>query len=60
MDTLPRTLAEALDALEVGVALRDGIGEEAITEFVAVKRLEWGAYMDAVSAWEHETYLRRV
>ena len=40
--------------------LRDGLGEEAFCEFVAVKRMEWVAYMDAVSRWEIDTYLTRV
>jgi glutamine synthetase len=57
---LPRTLAEALDALERDTVLRDGLGEEALCEFVAVKRMEWVAYMDAVSRWEIDTYLTRV
>lgn len=57
--TLPRTLAEALDVLETDTVLRDALGEEALAEFIAVKRLEWGAYMETVSAWEVETYLRR-
>jgi glutamine synthetase len=57
--TLPRTLAEALDVLELDTVLRDALGEEAISEFIAVKRAEWGAYMESVSAWEQETYLRR-
>jgi glutamine synthetase len=58
--TLPRTLAEALDALEGDDVLRDALGAEAIGEIVAVKRAEWGSYMESVSAWEQETYLRRV
>jgi glutamine synthetase len=58
--TLPRTLADALDALEGDVLLRDALGEEAICEFIAVKRGEWGSYMESVSAWEQDLYLRRV
>lgn len=57
---LPRTLADALDALEGSVLLRDALGEEAICEFIAVKRAEWSSYMESVSAWEQDTYLRRV
>lgn len=56
---LPRTLAEALDALEGDALLRDELGEEAVCELIAVKRMEWGSYMDSVSAWERRTYLRR-
>ena len=58
--TLPRTLAEALDALEADVLLRDALGEEAVCELIAVKRMEWGSYMESVTAWERETYLRRL
>ena len=58
--TLPRTLADALDALEGDVVLRDALGEEAVCEFIAVKRGEWGSYMESVSAWEQDLYLRRV
>jgi glutamine synthetase len=57
--TLPRTLVEALDELEVDTVLRDALGEEALAEFIAVKRMEWGAYMESVTAWELDTYLRR-
>jgi glutamine synthetase len=56
---LPRTLAEALDELEVDGVLRDALGAEALAEFVGVKRQEWSEYMDTVSAWEYDTYLRR-
>lgn len=58
-ETLPRTLPEALDALERDVVLRDALGEEAVCEFIAVKRLEWSDYMESVSPWEQVTYLRR-
>ncbi|HWV87469.1 MAG TPA: type III glutamate--ammonia ligase [Capillimicrobium sp.] len=59
VQTLPRTLAEALDELERDTVLRDALGEEALAEFVAVKRMEWGSYMEAVTHWELDTYLRR-
>ena len=60
VETMPRTLADALDALELNVVLRDALGEEALAELVAVKRMEWGSYMEAVTDWEQATYLRRV
>jgi glutamine synthetase len=56
---LPRTLVEALDELEVDTVLRDALGEEALAEFIAVKRMEWASYMETVTGWEYETYLRR-
>jgi len=56
---LPRTLVEALDELELDTVLRDMLGEEALAEFIAVKRMEWSSYMESVSAWELDTYLRR-
>ncbi|MFT3864428.1 MAG: type III glutamate--ammonia ligase [Solirubrobacterales bacterium] len=58
-ESLPATLTAALDALELDTVLRDAIGEEAVCELIAVKRAEWAEYMDSVSAWERETYLRR-
>jgi glutamine synthetase len=58
-ENLPRTLAEALDALEVDTVLRDALGEEAMAEFIAVKRMEWGSYMESIPSWELATYLRR-
>jgi glutamine synthetase len=59
VETLPRTLAEALDALELDTVLRDALGEEAAAEFIGVKRMEWGSYMETVTPWELQTYLRR-
>lgn len=56
---LPRTLAEALDELELDTVLRDALGEEAVAELIAVKRMEWASYMESVGPWERETYLRR-
>jgi len=60
VESMPRTLTEALDELERDVVLRDGLGEEALCELVAVKRMEWSDYMEAVTDWEQATYLRRV
>jgi glutamine synthetase len=59
VETLPRTLAEALDALEADTVLHAALGEEAVAEFITIKRLEWGAYMDTVTGWELDMYLRR-
>ncbi len=56
---LPRTLVEALDELELDTVLRDMLGEEALAEFIAVKRMEWASYMETVTDWEYDTYLRR-
>lgn len=56
---LPRTLVEALDELETDTVIRDALGEEALAEFIAVKRMEWASYMEAVGGWEYDTYLRR-
>ena len=56
---LPRSLPEALDELERDTVLRDALGAEAVAEFVGVKRMEWGSYMETVTAWELDTYLRR-
>ncbi len=56
---LPRTLAEALDALEADSVLCEALGSVPIGALIAIKRREWAAYMDSVSAFELDAYLRR-
>jgi len=53
---LPRSLQEALNALEQDVALRALIGNAFCTQFLAVKRSEWDAYAQHVSPWEMDRY----
>ncbi len=54
---LPGTLEEALNAFAEDRVLRDALGEEYAAYYLAVKREEWRAYHQSVSAWETDRYL---
>lgn len=54
---LPATLAEALDEFSDDRILREALGEEYAAYYLAVKREEWRAYHQSVSAWETDRYL---
>ncbi len=49
---LPRDLCAALDALEANASLRQAVGEAFCQQFLALKRDEWDAYTQHISAWE--------
>jgi glutamine synthetase len=54
---LPRTLPEALDALEADEVLAEALGPVILPEFLKVKRSELAAYNQHVHAWERRMYL---
>lgn len=54
---LPRTLQEALDALERDEVVGAALGPEIRRHFLAVKRGELATYNTIVHSWERETYL---
>jgi len=53
---LPRDLAAALDALQDNAALRGLVGDAFCQLFLEIKRAEWDAYSQQVSAWELQRY----
>ncbi len=55
-ERLPRSLDEAVAALEKNRALRAAVGEAFCNEFVKLKQAEWDAYNLHVSQWELERY----
>lgn len=55
---LPRSLGEAVDALEQDPLARSVFGEVMFESFIAEKRAEWEAYAAHVSGWETQRYLR--
>jgi glutamine synthetase len=57
LERLPRTLDEALDALEASILARDLLGEQFVEYYVALKRSEAEQFRRHVSAWEIERYL---
>ena len=53
---LPRDLFEALQGLQADTVLREQIGVAFCDEFLAIKRAEWDAYSQHVTAWELDRY----
>ena len=57
---LPRSLPEALAALERDKVVAAAVGETALKHFLIVKRHELATYETHVHPWERETYLEIV
>ena len=57
---LPRTLEEALDALESDEVLAGALGAEIVEPFVAMKRSEIERHRSHVSEWELDEYLHHL
>lgn len=55
---LPRTLAEAVNAFEADPLTKTVFGDLMAKTFVDFKRNEWESYMNHVSDWEREKYLK--
>ncbi len=51
---LPRTQAEALDALEADAVLGPALGETLLRSYLAVRRSEWETYSAEDEAFEHQ------
>lgn len=54
---LPTTLREALDCLAKDRALKEGLGTDFTSYYIAVKAEEWRQYHQSVSGWEIDRYL---
>lgn len=57
IESLPGSLAEAVDALEADEMITSALGEHVVKNYVSGKRAEWDAYRTAVSDWEVARYL---
>jgi glutamine synthetase len=57
MAFLPRTLPEALDALQADQVMAEALGPVILPEFLKVKRSELAAYNLHVHPWERRMYL---
>jgi len=55
---LPRSLGEAIDALEADPLARSVFGDAMFESYVAEKRAEWDSFAAHVSSWETDRYLR--
>jgi glutamine synthetase len=58
IEWLPRSLGEAIDALENDGLARSVFGDLMFESFITEKRAEWDAYSAHVSGWETDRYLR--
>jgi len=54
---MPRTLREALEALQKNRVIRATLGEQLYKDFLKAKQVEWDSYRIAVHQWELERYL---
>jgi glutamine synthetase len=57
---LPRSLDEALDALEHDAVIRESMGTELVDTFVAMKRFEAERHRQWVSEWDLAEYLHHL
>ena len=57
IETLPRTLEEALEELQRDTLMMDVLGEHVAAHYGKGKRREWEEYQTRVSSWELEKYL---
>lgn len=55
-DALPRTLADAIDALRADECLREGFGSSFIDYFCKLKEAELARFNLEVTEWEHREY----
>jgi glutamine synthetase len=56
-ETVPFSLPEALDALEADAYLREGLGQQFVQAFTALKRDEARRFALAVTDWELREYV---
>ena len=57
VDTLPRTLLEAVEAFAADPLSEEVCGTDLRDAFVEVKSQEWWDYHNTVSQWEYDRYL---
>jgi glutamine synthetase len=56
VERLPRTLAEAVNALDASAVFRAALGDDVVDWYVHLKRAEFGRYLAEVSEWEQREY----
>jgi glutamine synthetase len=57
LTTLPRTLAEAIEAFAADPLSREVFGDAMAEAYTAFKRDEWNSFHGAISDWERDRYL---
>ncbi|RDU23753.1 type I glutamate--ammonia ligase [Anaerosacchariphilus polymeriproducens] len=57
IQSLPRTLKEAIDEFKADTFIQNVLGEHISTKYIEAKTKEWEDYCQKVSEWELEQYL---
>ena len=57
IDSLPQSLAEAVDVMEGSELVAEVLGEHVFDYFIRNKRSEWADYKSQVTPWEVDRYL---
>lgn len=57
IDSLPGSLAAALDAMEADPLMKETLGDHVYTQYLKGKRKEWDDYRIQISQWELEHYM---
>jgi glutamine synthetase len=55
---LPRSLIEAVEALEADALAKETLGADMHRAFISEKTAEWESYQSHISEWERDRYLR--
>jgi glutamine synthetase len=58
VESLPRTLGEAIAAMEEDPLVREALGEAVFGLYLEAKAKEWGRFITHVHPWEIEEYLK--
>lgn len=59
IDSLPGSLAEAIEEMEKSKLVQDVLGEHIFKKYIEAKKQEWEEYRTSVSEWEIKKYLLR-
>ena len=59
IDSLPGSLAEALEHMDKSLVVKAALGEHIFKEFMTSKKKEWDSFRTYVSQWELDKYLER-
>ena len=59
IESLPGSLAEAIDVMERSLVVKAALGDHIYNEFLASKYKEWDEFRIDVSKWELDKYLER-
>ena len=59
IDSLPESIAEAIDYLNKDELIKKSIGSHACKIYMEAKKLEWDEYKNKITPWEIEQYLTK-